>query len=304
MVTQVNKTEVLHLYEYLQGRKKLSADEKQQHYNETQGYIGEKKLEEKLKQYSVHAVQLYGLLLEHKASYFQIDGLLIFADKIVLIEVKNIKGEFEFRDDKLYSIDHRKFYHHPFHQLQRTEMKLQALLMQLNISIPIKSYVVFINPACTLFTHKNPQIVLPTQIDTWLQALSEFSGMLETKHEQVADKLVSQCLTQSPFSRFPKYSYNELQKGVLCLHCRQTMERKKRKVKCCHCTYQENLSSHILRGTIEFAALFPEQKMTTQAIINWSNGIVSERTIRNILRTYLAHHVNSTASYFTHKDRR
>src|SRR5699024_4097559 len=164
MVSQVNKTEVLRLYEYLQGRKELSTDEKQQHYNETQGYIGEKKLEEKLKQYSVHALQLYGLLMERKASYFRMAGLLIFADKIVFIEVKNIKGEFEFRDDKLYSIDHRKFYHHPFHQLQRTEMKRHALLTQLNISIPLKSYVVFVIPACTLFIHKNPQIVLLTQI--------------------------------------------------------------------------------------------------------------------------------------------
>lgn len=96
MVSQVNKTEVLRLYEYLQGRKELSADEKQQHYNEMQGYVGEKKLEEKLKQYSIHALQLYGLLLEHKASYFQMDGLLIFADKIVIIEVKTSKENSNF----------------------------------------------------------------------------------------------------------------------------------------------------------------------------------------------------------------
>ncbi|MEH7418934.1 nuclease-related domain-containing protein [Neobacillus drentensis] len=74
---------------------------------------------------------LNDLLLESNDSKFQIDSLMIRQEPLLLFEVKNYKGDFNYENGRFYSLASNKEIKNPLLQLERCESLLRQLLQSL-----------------------------------------------------------------------------------------------------------------------------------------------------------------------------
>jgi len=295
----VTKSRDLQTYQSLHGRKYFSKEEQSAYYKSRQGLEGERKLFNLLRdQLSSDRIPMYGLLLNNYGTIIQLDCLLIFPSKVVLLEVKNHQGEFEFRDEQFYRITNDKYYPNPLHQLQRSDVNLWEILTKSYPGMQLESYVVFVHEEFTLFTEKNSTILLLSQINSFIRTLNKIPGKIQEHHRKLATKLVAAHMTKSPHVELPEYHFDPLKKGVLCLNCRNSLQLFKRELHCKRCSYKENIDSGVLRNVIEFHTLFPDMKITTTNIASWCALGVSDRSIRRILKAYLYQHSYKKRSHF------
>lgn len=256
--------------------------------NDKKGFIGEKifatMIKKKLK--TPH-LALHSLFFE-QSNYFQPDCILLIPNQLHLLEIKNYEGEFEFKEDYLHSITSRIDYPDPVEQVKRGKLLLSKMLPGLNIPLQIQSHVIFVNSSFTLFhAERDPYIILPTQLKSYFHTLNNVPGDLPVNYEKYREQLEAQHLPKSPFTKFPNYSYDELQKGVLCRNCRRSMKLRPNKLYCVSYSSSEKIDSGILRMILEFHLLFPDSNITTGIIYNWCGEVVSAKTIKRILGHYL-----------------
>ncbi len=159
------------------------------------------------------------LLLEVGDTVFQIDTLIIFYGRIYLIDVKNFEGEYCYEDGLFKTItgSEKK---DPMLQLNWCHLALRQLLQKYGYNLPIEACLVFINPDFTLFQPSlKPQIILPTQVNSFIKKLHKLPAKLSDKHHKLADLLVSLHKTENPYVRLPKYHYDTMEKGITCGAC-------------------------------------------------------------------------------------
>lgn len=101
---------------------------------------------------------------------------------------------------------------------------------------------------------------------------------------RLADQLISLHQTESHFARIPHYEYNTLRKGIPCLKCQAFLNSTTKQTFICQvCGHAENVPQAVLRSVEEFKVLFPQEKITTPIIHEWSR-IVEKQRIRRILK--------------------
>ncbi len=208
------------------------------------------------------------LLLKKNNTAFQIDSLIILSDTVYLFEIKNFDGDFYYESDRLF-MKNKTEINNPLNQLNRCESLLRQLLQSLGFHSSINASVVFINPEFTLYQSPlNKPFIFPTQIQRFLHNLDKSPSKLNVKHKQLADKLIAQHITDSPFSQLPSYQFNQLRKGLTCGKCKSfSVSVRGAQCICPDCGYTEKAAASIMRSVQEFKLLFPEQKVTTNAIL-------------------------------------
>lgn len=292
----------------LNNRMELLDKEKNYYINVEKGFVGEKKFDEWMEEIlNEEWLVLNDLLLESKNSVFQIDSLLITAEKIYLFEIKNYEGDYYIEADRWYTLAGKEILN-PISQLNRCESLFRSLLHDLGNSYVIESYVVFINNHFSLYeAPRNLPFVFPTQLHKLRKKLITNKGTLNKKHSKLAKQLLSLHFKESPYSRLPPYDYNALKKGVTCFSCQSFLELSKTKeatVQCHKCGKKEGIHTTILRSAKEFNMLFPERKMTTNEIYEWCKGIRSKRLIRKILmEKYKLNGLGKGAYFIKHEEK-
>lgn len=299
-------SELLRIYQALLGRMYFPQNMNHSYQNELKGYEGEMKVNQLIKKHlKTPFFTMYGLLYEDYGTFFQPDTLLFTPNQLHLLEIKNYEGEFTFHDDYLYSHSTKKYYRNPIDQLNRGKLLLQNMFHEINIPLPLQANVIFVNPSFTLFqAEKNPNIILPTQLKGYFQRLNNNNQKPTLPREYLLykDKLLLRNISKSPFTKFPDYNMDKLQKGILCRNCRIPMNFKNRKsLFCFSCNYLECMDSGILRMMMEFQLLFPNKKITTSMIDQWCGNIVSTRTMNRVLNNYLTAIPNGRSAHFVFK---
>lgn len=274
----------LKLFRSINARMNLGVKEKQQYINLEKGYEGEVEFDKMVAQLDSEYLILNDLLLECQGSLFQIDSLLISLDTLYLFEVKNSEGDYVVKGSIWSSITGAEI-KNPLNQLERSESLLRRLLQQFHSSLTINPYVVFVNPEFYLYQAPvNKSIIFPTQLKRLMRNLDKNKANVNDKHMQLARKLLSEHRTLSPYTRLPHYSFEEMKKGILCGCCRslETIYDGLRVV-CVTCGAVEELDSAILRSAEEFMLLFPDKKLTTNALLEWCKVVESRKTIKRVL---------------------
>ncbi|MCM3599225.1 NERD domain-containing protein [Robertmurraya korlensis] len=224
------------------------------------------------------------LLTSSGGQMFQIDSLLL-RKKFFIFEVKNYDGEYFVENDRWYSIGKTEI-QNPLIQLQRTETGFRRLLKDLGIHLPVEAYVVFVNPEFTLFNAPHhPSLLLPSQLKRFILKMKQETYEM-TKKDQIISNKISAChIEKSPYVRLPSYSYEDLEKGIRCGCCgRFLFPLSQSYVYCEMCRNKEAVETAVLRNVTEYQTLFPQKLVTTIGILEWCGGIVSEKTIRRILK--------------------
>ncbi|HLO12602.1 MAG TPA: nuclease-related domain-containing protein [Pseudoneobacillus sp.] len=265
-------------------RMKLSEKIKNHYDNLEKGFIGEQLFDVWKKNYINGGLILNDLLFESNNTIFQIDSLLIAQGKIFQFEVKNYEGDYYLEGEKWYTICKTEI-NSPVIQLKRSESLLGRLLQDLGFNPSINAYVIFVNPEFHLYNAPmNIPIIYPSQIKRFLNNLNIMFSTTKDEDFKIAEKLLSVHLNKSPYTLLPDYCFEQLKKGILCPTCHSFMEIfQDNTLKCCRCNSEEDVTTAVLRSVEEFVLLFPDKKITTNAIHEWCKVIESKKTIRRIL---------------------
>jgi hypothetical protein len=293
------ESDELRLYRYLNARMSLSVKDEQHCVFLEKGFEGEIVFDRMVDRLDAEFIILNDLLLETQGNFFQIDKLLIFGDNISMFEVKNYEGDYYIENDIWYSIIGTEI-KNPLDQVKRSDSFLRRYLQNLRSTMKLNSYLVFVNPEFTLYqAPKNKTIILPTQLKRLMREIEKPHGKLNERHMELAKKILAGHVEDSPFRRVPSYQYEELEKGMLCGRCRSIETYLDGGRLVCHsCGSAEDVDSAILRSVEEFMFLFPERKVTTNAIHEWCRAVESKKTVRRVLGGALVKRGNKRHTYF------
>ncbi|ULT57262.1 NERD domain-containing protein [Neobacillus drentensis] len=280
----LTKSTDLLILDYLNTRMNLTKDDKQNFENLKRGYEGEVIFNSMTEKLECDCLILNGLLFEINHTKFQIDSLIIMQQLIYLNEVKNIEGDYFYENKKFYSINEKER-KDPLLQLDRCSSLLRQLLQYLGFPIPIEPWVVHINPEFSLYqAPRNEQIILPTQVKRYINKINTTPSKLTSKHERLADQLLSLHIVKSPYSILPAYTYDQLKKGIVCQVCHSFMVFLRGKYCVCgKCGHVEEVESAVLRHVAELRLLFPDRKITTGTVHEWCQVVECKRRINRIL---------------------
>ncbi len=269
----------------LNARMILPPKDRKHYFNLEKGFQGELLFDEFTARLQNDLFVLNDLLLEVNNHIFQIDTLIITQSIIYPFEVKNYEGDYVFESRSFQSLN-KKEIENPLDQLKRSKTLLRQLLQNLRIQLPIEGFVTFVNPAFTLYQAPlNEPIVFPTQINRLMNKLNETPSKLTPLHRKLADQLISLHLNDSPFTRLPSYSYDQLIKRIICSRCYSfMMPLGENKLICERCEYEEDAVSAILRSVEEIKLLFPNIKITTNIVSEWCQIFASKKKISRILK--------------------
>lgn len=276
---------------FLYWREGLSKEDQRQYLKMEKGFEGELQFDEMLKERLPDGewLILSDLLLERNSKLTQLDTILVSGNVIYNINVKNHEGDYYFKNGCWYMSPSGIEIHDPLLQLKRSETVLRQILRTLGLDIPIISKLVFVHHEFTLYyAPMNLPIVFPTQINRFFKALLSSTAKPGKKEWAFAKKLAALHLTESPYNNVPDYSYGPLRKGIYCNSCHSfTLEQAGKDLVCQTCDYTEKLPSALMRSVREFHILFPERRITVQAIKDWCQLDVDRRAIGRILRKNL-----------------
>lgn len=267
-------------------RTKLSKKDKFRYSNLEKGYDGEVKFDLLLENMNKDRLILNDLLFDVDYSYFQIDTLIISRGVIHLIDIKNFAGDCYLEGDKLYSLKSNWEYNNPITQLKRCESLFTQLLQRLKYNYLIKPFVIFTNPTFSLYQAPIDQpIIFPSQVSRLIDNLNSTAPQLSRTEKDLAQKLISLHQPKNPFTFLPDYHYQQLRKGVYCSLCKSFQVLiENHSLVCSKCGAREKTRLAILRHTQEFQLLFPDQKITTNRILEWCDLDVDKKTVRRVLK--------------------
>ncbi|WP_164214627.1 nuclease-related domain-containing protein [Virgibacillus sp. YIM 98842] len=278
------KPKELMILELLDKRTDLTSKEKQYYFSLKKGYEGEKLFDTFTEKLQCDCLILNDLLFEVSNTTFQIDSLIMMPENIYLYEVKNLEGDYYYQSDRLFKKPKREIVN-PLIQVSRFETLLRQLIHSLGFNPQINASVVFINPEFTLYqAPMDKPFILPTQINRYLGNFDKKPSKLTAKHKKLAEQLVALHQIESPYSKLPPYSYDQLQKGITCSECQNfAVKVDKRKCRCHVCGYSESVTNAVLRAIKEFQVLFPNNRITTNIIYDWCHIVETKYPIRRIL---------------------
>ncbi|MFS0776370.1 nuclease-related domain-containing protein [Neobacillus sp. 3P2-tot-E-2] len=230
---------------------------------------------------------LNDLLLETNSTTFQLDSFLISQGTHFPCEVKNFEGDFYYKSDQFHAMNDTVI-QNPLDQIKKSNTLLLQFLQKKKYSISLKSNVFFVNPSFTLYQAPlDKPIIYPTQHAKYFEELNKRSSILTDDHYKLAEDLVKEHKTTSPYSRLPPYDFYQLKKGPSFMLCHSYAVSFDGKIFICHsCGCLEYVDDAILRAVGELQLLFPDIKITTNLIFEWFKVIESRKQIRRILKKH------------------
>lgn len=250
------------------------------------GYEGEVKFDKLTENLQEERYIINDLLLEVNNSYIQIDTLILSQGVIHLLDIKNYQGDYYIDSDKLYTVATQGEYKNPVDQLKRSTTLFSQLLRKLNQNFLVESRVTFINPEFTLYqASMDLPIIFPPQVNRFINDFNKSESKLSERHKQLAQQLISHHQNKNPYGILPKYTYEQLKKGIYCKTCGSFLISKTGYFFLCKsCGGQERFEKAILRNVEEFILLFPDKKITTKNIYEWIDVYINKRTISRMLK--------------------
>lgn len=287
--------------EILQKRKTLSQIDRSKLKVMQKGYQGERDFAEMVRDISpTGTLVLYDLFLEWGSSYFQIDCLIISRGEVFLLDIKNFERNYVYQNDNFHSLNKDKTIKNPLHQLKRCKVLLQDMLTHYHFHHTIHAYLIFIHPSFILYQAPTTlDIIYSGQIQGFLKMINTTFKKTTNNDKGLAVMLKEKHVIENKFAYQPVYHYDELKKGILCLHCDGILYRHSRKsLRCEKCHAKETYESAVSRMVIEYGTLFPDKKLTSRKIYQWTNGFVPRRRISNIMKKYMKVYGRKSGTYY------
>ena len=272
IVKNRNKSNYLCAVEALDKRMTLPDEEALHLMNMQKGFKGEVLFDSLLEEFlNVDALILNDLMFTEKGSTFQVDSLILTGEKVLLFEVKNYEGNFQFKSHHLLTSSGKEI-GNPLNQLDDTSIKMRQLLSKWNVNLTFDPILIFVNPAFTLYNAPSGSpIIFPTQIKEQLSRMNRIALPLSKRHHHFADKMMEENQEEAAFQRkLPSYTYDLLKKGLWCIECGSPdLSNTQRTISCRACGSKATVVDTVSRQIKDFKLLFPDSKVTSAAMFDW-----------------------------------
>lgn len=277
---------ILQIQTSLNNRMKLPLEHKRKYEQNQKGYEGEVAFDQYVEKIKPDCLILNDVRLKIDGNKVQIDSLFISENKVYIVEVKNYKGEFHYKEGGLYLHSEKEIFN-PLNQITRSRIIINNLLRSLQQEFSVESTVIFIHP--DFFLYQAPvekQFIYSNQIDKYLKKIKRESCISADHSYRLAEKIVQIQYEEEIFNEdLPIYDENTLKKGITCKKCHSYNHTSSRQnLYCKNCAYTEPISLAINRSIEEYQLLFPNKKITRRAIHKWCGEIYSEQRIKRQLR--------------------
>lgn len=286
--------------ESLNNRMDLSLNEKRMYKNQVKGFQGEQAFDKIMLLNYPSGIVINDLLLSTGDTYYQIDSLLVTPHHLYLYEIKNYTGAYHYKDGVIYSKSGHAL-QDPVAQAKRKESYLYNLLLTLNLTVKISTFVVFIHPDFYIYNFPEIKSVLfEGQLSAHLKRLSKNTEAEEKQASRIAHKLISlHTDTYRPMNLPNNYTFDQLKKGILCPKCSSFAYTQTRETRtCATCSLKEKIPAAIHRSIEEFRLLFPDIRMNRNVISEWCGNALSKRRIQHVLKKHYTHKSSSRGSYY------
>src|SRR5690625_5186499 len=149
--------------------------------------------------------------------------------------------------------------------LKRSEFLLRQLFNHLEYAYEIKQYIIIINNIFLLYQAPlYARLIFRPQLHRIIKKVNTNALPVVDEQKQLAQQLMANTINKSAYERLPDYDYNKLKKGITCLSCSAFLSAHGIKTfKCKQCGLKERIPSAILRNTVDFNMLFPNERITT-----------------------------------------
>lgn len=296
------QSEQLLVLHFLNNRMLLPEKDKQSLFSLVKGLDGEVYFDSMVNRLvKVETYVLRNLELSVGNRPLQIDTLMITSDAIYLYEVKNFEGSYIRTDEHFKTFSGAEFLI-PSNQLTRTKTHVLNLLRKWKVSLPLKGFVVFVNPMFTLYESKTEDpFIFYGQIESHFRKVNQTRGSLKKHHQSVLDKFLYENKKESLYKRNPPdYSFENLKKGLCCHECGSfDLKNESKTSTCLSCGNKILFTRLILKHIDEYHTLFLNEKITRNTIFEWCGGVVSKRRLMNVLNKYYTRHGHSHSSYYS-----
>lgn len=295
------------IYEVLLSRKSLTSKEMRQYERLSKGFIGENKLRQHLQKLdATNALPLFDCLFEVNGQEIQIDCLLLTAQTILLLEVKNYSGDYYLQNNKVYHLETNHEIYNPINQIERTEFLFNQLLREMRVDFSVRSFILFINRDFMLYgADQRMPMIFSSQVERFLNKQLENAGRMTDRLGHFAEQLIARQKAQSRYERLPTYSFSDLKRGLFCWRCHgELMRDGQLYFSCGSCAEAFHIDDVVMYALAQFQLLFPEEKITTKIIQEWCGGVVSRTFMSRFLRKSLEVTLNGGHTYYTFKNKR
>lgn len=284
----------------LDNRMVLSAVEQAQLDTQEKGFEGECMFDEAIERIEASGLFICDLMLATRDTTYQIDALYISSSEVILYEIKNYTGQYAYKDGLMYS-DSGFVLQDPLAQVKRKQSYIHNLLLKLNYSLNVTSYVVFIHSDFYIYSlPKTSQIIFSGQLPKHLASLSRKDSKRSHKSKMLAERLVAQHIDDFRPPNLPTYTFDQLKKGIYCAQCKSWNCSSSRQFFICNdCHYMEKGADAINRTLDEFHILFPQESLSLKTASLWCGPTCSDTRVRSVLKKHYHLHHSGRSSYYT-----
>ncbi|WP_079525551.1 nuclease-related domain-containing protein [Halobacillus hunanensis] len=273
------------------------------------GYFGETTLDFYLQYLPDHYQVIRDIRLFDGIHYCQLDAIVLCPEFILILEVKNFKGElcFDLEWNQLFRThnEQKDIFPDPFLQVEHQKRQLHRWLERVHFPpIPIHSFIVISNPHTIISVkgsdddHLRRKIVRAKSLLPRIEALGEQFSLSSCSPEQVHSLTQLLNTENLPYqtSIMDRYSLslNDLIKGVQCEQCNSfPMQRKRGYWYCSKCAarsrnahiktlrdYQLLIDTSISNKNFRHFAMLPSKKaarLLLLKICDHHTGVTNDR---------------------------
>lgn len=242
-----------------------------------------------LEELQVKPIILYGVRLVVDEKECQVDCLMIFQDKCMLIEVKNYRGDYFYDRGKFYFVSSKDEIDSPLEQLNRTTRMFRRFLQEIRMNFEVIPRLVFTGKEFQLYqSDLSLPIIHPGQIRRYIKKLNNESCNLNPRHTKLEEIIYARHRVFSSYEKKYEYEYDQLVKKMSCEKCDGMMKSISQvKMSCSECNVIEPTEMALSRNIDEFIWLFPEIKITTSRIYEWIGESISQYSVRKYLKSHM-----------------
>ena len=218
-------------------------------------------------------------------SLTQIDSLIVSDDVVVINEIKNYSGQYNY-ENNVWHVGNIQISDDPIIQAKRSSSKLIKIFRENHANITVDAKVVFPNPYFILTTNDeacNTSMIKRDRLKMYMRSLNRLSSG-KPSHE-IMELLESYRVPEPVYHMDTKFS--RLKTGRYCVHCNAyEFDSYRGFTVCRNCHGRMSNKLHVLTAVRDFQLLFHNEQITTAVIQKILNEEMSYSTIQRNLRTY------------------
>ncbi|UTH13042.1 nuclease-related domain-containing protein [Macrococcus equipercicus] len=267
--------------EVMSKRGVLDDDDRKLLDKERNGWNGERLVGEVLQKVLDGRWFTSNILLEHDQNYIQLDHVIITRQRVIILEVKNHRHDYEVRSGKWYFQNGREV-SNPLNQLERAKSILAHWLQRRKIYLQVHGYIVWTGDSHIFGLQPDDAIIKMTKLARIANELQVSDELFPQLHEV----FLTDQLKTNPF--YHHRAAGQLKNGFNCPSCYcLSLNGRKQQMKCIDCRTTFSISEVIYTNMIYYCSVHNVHEFSIRCLAEFFGDYFTVRTLQLYIRSYV-----------------